>query len=61
MDSLKKGFSSHEKKNVERSIKILVKANLVLSHPTGYGRQYSPNPRNLEEIERIIERITSDT
>ncbi len=55
IDSLKRSFASHEKGNVEKSIKKLVKMNLVLNHPTSYGKQYSLNPKKIQSIKKIIE------
>ena len=55
LDDLKRGFPSHEKGNVEKAIKKLVKANYVLRHPTSYGMQYSLNHDMIDEIEKILE------
>ena len=54
IEALKKSFASHDKGNVEKSIKKLVKSNLVLHHPTSYGKQYSINPTNINVIEKMI-------
>ncbi len=53
LDDLKRGFPSHAKGDVEKSMKKLVKMNLVLRHPTGYGFQYSLNHDKIVEIEKI--------
>ncbi len=54
LDDLKRGFPSHVKGDVEKSIKKLVKMNLILKHPTGYGFQYSLNHDKIVEIEKIM-------
>lgn len=54
-ESIKRGFPSHQKGDVDKMIKKLVKSNLVLHHPTSYGTQYSLNPRMLDEIRKIIQ------
>ncbi len=55
LDSLKRSFSSNEKGNVEKAIKKLVRLNLILNHPTSYGKQYSLNPQKIQDIEKIID------
>ena len=54
LDDLKHGFPSHEKGNVEKAVKNLVKTNLVLRHPTNYGFQYSLNHDKIEEVEELL-------
>ena len=54
-ESIKRGFPSHLKGDVDKALKRLVKSNLVLHHPTSYGIQYSLNPRMISEIRKIIE------
>ncbi len=54
IEALKKSFASHDKGNVEKSIKRLVKNNLVLHHPTSYGKQYSLNPTKIKNIKKMI-------
>jgi len=54
-ESIKRGFPSHLKGDVDKALKRLVKSNLVLHHPTSYGMQYSLNPRMISEIRKIIE------
>jgi hypothetical protein len=53
-ESIKRGFPSHLKGDVDKALKKLVKANLVIHHPTSYGVQYSLNPRMLDEIRKIV-------
>ena len=55
LDDLKRGFPSHEKGNVEKSTKKLVKSNLILKHPTSYGFQYSLNHDMIDEIQDILD------
>ena len=55
VDDLKRGFPSHERGNVEKTIKNLAKKNLILKHPTSYGMQYSLNHDMLGKIRRILE------
>lgn len=52
-ESIKRGFPSHLKGDVDKALKRLVKSNLVIHHPTSYGMQYSLNPKMLEEIRKI--------
>lgn len=52
-ESIKRGFPSHIKGDVDKALKKLVKSNLVIHHPTSYGIQYSLNPKMLEEIRKI--------
>ena len=52
-ESIKRGFPSHIKGDVDKALKRLVKSNLVIHHPTSYGIQYSLNPKMLEEIRKI--------
>ncbi len=53
-ESIKRGFPSHIKGDVDKALKKLVKSNLVIHHPTSYGIQYSLNSKMLEEIRKII-------
>jgi len=55
LDDLKHGFPSHEKGNVEKAVKKLVKANYILKHPAHYGYQYSVNHDMIDEIQKILE------
>jgi len=52
-ESIKHGFPSHIKGDVDKALKRLVKSNLIVHHPTSYGMQYSLNPKMLEEIRKI--------
>ena len=55
IDDLKRGFPSHVKGDVEKTIKKLVKENMILRHPTSYGFQYSLNHDRIDEIEKILD------
>lgn len=55
IESIKRSFASHEKGMVDKTIKKLVKAGLIMHHPTNYGSQYSLNQNRLKEIEDIME------
>ena len=55
LDDLKHGFPSHEKGDVEKSAKKLVRANLILKHPASYGFQYSLNYTMIDEIQKILD------
>ena len=46
--------SSHERDNIEKNLKKLVKENLVLQHPTSYGMQYALNSQRLQDIMKIL-------
>jgi len=52
-ESIKRGFPSHIKGDVDKALKKLVKSNLVIHHPTSYGIQYLLNSKMLEEIRKI--------
>ena len=51
---LRTGCPSHERGNIEKNLKKLVKENLVLQHPTSYGMQYALNPQRLQDIMKIL-------
>ena len=54
-EALSRGFPSHEKGNVKKSLKKLVKLNLIIPKPTGYGKHYSLNHSMIGEIEKYLE------
>lgn len=54
-EALSRGFPSHEKGNVKKSLKKLVKLNLIIKHPTSYGIHYSINHGMIEVIEKYLE------
>jgi len=51
---LRTGCPSHERGNIEKNLKKLVKENLVLQHPTSYGMQYALNSQRLPDIMKIL-------
>jgi len=53
-EDLRTGCPSHERGNVEKTLKRLVKENLVVQHPTSYGMQYALNPQRIVEIMKIL-------
>jgi len=55
IEALQRGFPSHAKGGVEKTIKKLVKEDLIKVHPTNYGIQYHLNPLRLQEIKEIVE------
>lgn len=60
LEDLQRGFPSHEKGNVKNRLKKLIKENLILHHPAGYGMQYHLNPQRTEEISKIIQDEEND-
>lgn len=54
LEDLRTGCPSHERGNIEKNLKKLVKENLVLQHPTSYGMQYTLNPQRLQDIMKIL-------
>ena len=53
-DNLPKGFPKHLHEEVKETAKQLIKENLLIGKPTGYGLEVYLNPRMKNEIERII-------
>ena len=49
-----RGFPSHEKGNIPKKLKKLIKAGLVDNHLTSYGIQYSLNPHKIKDILDIL-------
>ncbi|MFZ1077599.1 MAG: hypothetical protein WAN47_09265 [Nitrosotalea sp.] len=54
LEDLRTGCPSHERGNIEKGLKKLVKENLVLQHPS-YGMQYALNPQRLQDIMKILD------
>ncbi|MFY9300307.1 MAG: hypothetical protein WAO91_03870 [Candidatus Nitrosotenuis sp.] len=54
LEDLRTGCPSHELGNVEKTLKKLVKENLVVKHPTSYRMQYALNPQRMDEIMKIL-------
>ncbi len=55
VDNLQKSFPKDERGNVKVSVKFLIRMDLIIPKPTGYGMHCSLNPRRLEDIEKLIE------
>ncbi|MGB9003972.1 MAG: hypothetical protein WCC52_09225 [Nitrosotalea sp.] len=55
LEDLRTGCPSHERGNIEKGLKKLVKENLVLQHPTSYGMQYALNPQRLQDVMKILD------
>ena len=56
-DTLKKGFPSHLKKDVNKIAKQLIKEGLILIKPAPYGLQVSLNKHKIKEVEEFIWRV----
>ena len=56
-DTLKKGFPSHLRKDVDKIAKELIKEQFIIVKPTSYGLQVSLNKDKLREVEEFILRI----
>ena len=59
-ENLKKGFTQRDtgkqgSKKVDKMGKVLIKENLILSKPTGYGLEVSLNPRMIDKIQEYLE------
>lgn len=50
-----RGFPSHVKGDIPKTIKKLIKEGLINNHPTGYGPQYSLDPHRINDILVILE------
>lgn len=58
-DNLPKGFPPHKRNKVKEVAELLINDNIILSHPTGYGREVTINPEMLKYIinlPKIIEK-----
>lgn len=59
-DDLPKSFRKDLRGSVKNIANDLIKDELLLSHPTGYGTQVSLNPKKKAEIENIIKEVLSE-
>ncbi|AIF83673.1 hypothetical protein NTE_01610 [Candidatus Nitrososphaera evergladensis SR1] len=64
-ENLKKGFNLRDlgkdgTKRVDKIGKEMIKAGLIMSHPTGYGLEISLNPRFSQELMTLIKSHFSD-
>jgi uncharacterized NAD(P)/FAD-binding protein YdhS len=53
-DNIPKGFPKHERGDVKKALKNLIKQGYVTPKITSYGLEVSLNPRKIEEIKRIL-------
>lgn len=58
-DWVKKGLSPKEQGVAKKAAEELIKENLVLKKPAGYGLQVSLNPKKASEIKEEIARFFS--
>lgn len=54
-DNVVKGFPKHERGELKKALKELIKAGYVIPKPTSYGLEVSLNPRMIKEIRRLLE------
>ena len=59
-ENLKKGFTQrdtgkHGSKKVDKMGESLIKENLILSKPTGYGLEVSLNPKMIDRIQEYLD------
>lgn len=50
----KKAFPKHQRGDVKKALKGLIKAGLVIPKSTGYGQHCSLNSQRINEIEKLI-------
>ncbi|MFQ6056675.1 MAG: hypothetical protein ACE5J3_11920 [Methanosarcinales archaeon] len=53
-DNVIKGFPKHERKEVKKAVKKLIRKGYLISKPTSYGLEVSINPRRMHEINKIL-------
>ncbi len=56
-DTIKKGFSSHLGKDINKIAKELNKQELILMKPSPYGLQVSLNKYKIKEIDEFIFKV----
>jgi len=54
IDNLPKGFPKHQRREVVKAARKLIKEGLLIAKPTRYGLEVSLNPRRLKEITELI-------
>ncbi len=54
-DNAIKGFPKHERGELKKALKELIKAGYVIPKPSSYGLEVLLNPRMIEEIRKILE------
>lgn len=55
VENLGKGLPGHERGDVKKAVKELVREGVVVEKPTGYGLHVYLNPRKRREIEHYLE------
>jgi len=53
-DNVVKGFPKHERGNLKKALKKLIREGYIIPKPTSYGLEVSLNPRMIEEIRKIL-------
>jgi len=53
-DNIPKGFPKHERGDVKKALKKLIKQGYITPKITSYGLEVSLNPRKIEEIKKIL-------
>jgi hypothetical protein len=54
-DNIPKGFPKHERGNVKKALKQLIREGYVNPKITSYGLEVSLNPRKIGEIREILQ------
>ena len=52
--NLQKGFPTHIQGEIKGVVRTLLKRNIIIQKPTGYGLEVSLNPKMKKEIEDLI-------
>jgi uncharacterized NAD(P)/FAD-binding protein YdhS len=53
-DNVPKGFAKHERGDVKKALKNLIREGYVVAKITSYGLEVSLNPRRLAEICNLV-------
>ena len=53
-DNVIKGFPKHERGNIKKELRNLIKKGYILQKPTFCGMEVSINPKMLSEIRRLL-------
>lgn len=53
IDNIPKGFAKHERGDIKKAVKNLIKAGYINPKTTSYGMEVSLDPRRVEEIRQI--------
>jgi len=60
LDDIPKSFPKDRRGSVKDSARELIKKDLLLKKPTGYGDQVSLNPNRKKDIEKIIRDVLGE-